>query len=202
MIHLTRTCLYVVVSLALAATCLAQGKRARPSKREPAPKRAPSVAVMVPEGPVGGSPPEVSKIGQATVEFEPHLNLTSVRVEFQEVYRRGEATADFRFDFAFSGREPARQGEVSWWFSSDWEIFRVDAPLAVEADGKRLSFRPEREPNFPDLRMGNMDFATLELLANSKQARLGIGRVKFVLTESQREALRDMLKIFETPKRQ
>ncbi len=200
--HLTRTCLYVVVSLALAATCLAQGKRTRSPKREQLPKRLPSVAVLVPEGSVEGSPAEFSKLGQATIEFDPYWNLTVVRVKLQEVYRRGEATADLGFDFDFKGREPARPGEVNWWFESEWDIFRGNAPLAVEADGKRFSLRLDREASSAGLRMGSMDFATLELLANGKQARLGMGRVTFVLTESQREALRDMLKIFETPGKQ
>lgn len=183
---------------ALAATCMAQGGRTRPAKREPAPKRQPGVSVIVPEGRVEGSPPEFSKIGQATVEFNSRLNLTTVTVMLQGVYRRREATANLEFDVMFKGREPARPDEVHWMFWSDWDIFRGDAPLVVEADGKRFSFKPEREASDGGLRMGSMDLATFELLANSKQARLGISRVAFVLTEGQRAALRDMLKIFET----
>lgn len=197
--RLNRTCLHFIVSSALAATCVAQGGRTQPPKREPAPRRLPGVSVIVPEGRVEGAPPEFSKIGQATVEFNPRLNLTTVTVMLQDVYRRREATANLEFDVMFKGREPVRQDEVHWMFWSDWDIFRGDAPLMVEADGKRFSFKPEREASDGGLRMGSMDLATFELLVKSRQARLGIGRVTFLLTEGQREALRDMLKIFGTP---
>ncbi|HEX6185463.1 MAG TPA: hypothetical protein VFZ44_16370 [Pyrinomonadaceae bacterium] len=145
------------------------------------------------------NPSETRKVGQAAVTYTPNLNHTSVGVMMEEVYRRGEVTTNLEFSFGFEGREPARPKQVSWAFLADWNLFRSGAPLVVEVDGRRFSFRPERDMSMPGQHVGQMDFATFERVANSKRARLSVGRVAFILSESQREALRDMLKALETP---
>ena len=198
MINLVRTCLYIVASLTLAATCAAQGRRTRPANREQAPTRVERSIVIGPETRVVENRSETSKLGQATVSYDPDLKSTSISVMLQEVYRRGEVTANLEFSFGFKGREPVKEGEVHWAFISDWDIFRSGAPLTVTADGRRHSFKVERDFSLAGQHVGRMDFASFRRLANSKQARLSVGRVSFVLTESQREALRDMLKVFET----
>ena len=194
---LVRICLHVIASATLAANCLAQEQRTRQAKPEPPPFIV--IAPGVPVSRVEVKPPETRNLGQAVVTYTPLKNHTTVGVTLQDVYRRGEVTTKLLFSFAFKGREPVKENEVYWGFISRWDIFRSGAPLTVVADGRRYSFKVERDKSVGGLHVGRMDFASFERLAHSKSARLSVGRVAFDLTEGQREALRDMLKVFEKP---
>lgn len=197
---LTGACLQIATSLALAATCMAQGRGTRPAKREPPPKRVKQVVVIAPpENP----PPETREVGRAIVTYSPRSNKTSVLVSLRKVYRRGNVSADLEFSTGFDGRELVRQGplqgKVQWSFVSEWDIFESGVPLHVTADGERYSFEALGDFNLPGMYVGSMDFASFERIANSKSARLSVGRIAFDLTEAQHVAMRDMLKVFETP---
>jgi hypothetical protein len=126
------------------------------------------------------------------------------------VYRRGQVSTDLVFGTGFEGREFVRQGaepgqskgELRWVFRSQWDIFKRGVPLIVTVDGERYSFEAWRDDSYiPGMHAGSMDFASFERIANSKSARWSVGRVAFDLTEAQREAMRDLLRIFETPEK-
>lgn len=199
--NFTRICLHVVASAALAATCAAQGKRTRPARRERPPKRVQQVAVILPNV---GKPPETREVGRATLIYYPGQDDTFVFVTLPGIYRQGEVSADLQFAASFKGREFEKQeevhGNVEWKFISEWDIFREGTPLTVTADGERYSFKFQRGASIPGVHAGAMDFASFRRIANSKSARLGVGRVAFDLTGEQREAMRDLLSVFETTK--
>ncbi|MDT5270693.1 MAG: hypothetical protein QOH49_2879 [Acidobacteriota bacterium] len=196
--NFTRICLHVVASAALAATCLAQGSRSRPSKRERPPKRVPPVVVIVPKGSDVGHSTETSRVGQAVITYIPHANFTLVDIARGEVYRQGKVSAQLGFSVEFKGRELKKPGEVRWTFLSEWDIFKSGAPLTVTADEKLYSFKVRRDMSYAGVHDGLMDFASFGLIANSQSARLSVGRVAFDLTEEQRETMRDLLNVFET----
>jgi hypothetical protein len=197
--NFTRTCLYVVASAALAATCLAQGKRTRPAKREPPPRRVTQAVVIAPTMP---NPPEIREVGRATLTYFPGQDFTSVSVTLPGAYRQGKVSADLIFNAAFKGREFAKveetRGEVEWIFTSGWDIFTDATRLTVTVDGAPRSFEVQRDLSRPDIRVGKMDSAAFKRIANSKSARLSLGRVAFDLTGEQRGTMRDLLNVFET----
>jgi hypothetical protein len=197
--NFTRICLHVVASAALAATCLAQGKRTQPAKREQPPKRVKQIGVIVPNV---GNPPETREVGRATLTYYPGQDDTFASVRLPAVYRQGKVSVDVEFRANFKGREFEKkaevEGEVRWLFASEWDIFKDSTPLTVTADGERYSFEVQLDFSIPGVRSGAMDFASFKRIVNSKGARLSVGRVAFDLTGEQREAMRDLLNVFET----
>jgi hypothetical protein len=192
--NLRQLSICLAILMAMAATCVAQGDN-RPRQPKPVPPLLMREEVVAIAPVVSIEPGEVSHAGRATVSYYPKTNLTSVEVNLPQVYKLRQATVDLEFNFGFDGRQPSKPSEVHWAFVSDWNVFKEHDSLVVLADGKQFQFAPGLSNGLGGQRIVAMDFASFEQIVNSRSTKVSIGQVAFELNESQREALRDMLRI-------
>lgn len=198
--NLARPVFYLACVLTLAAPNLAQqDKRTRQPRRKspPAPVRE-QVIISGPVAVLEESPREEKQVGKAKIIYEPKSDFTSVVANLPDVYRRGQVTVSLECSSGFKGRAARKPDDAYCSFLSGWGVFKGRERLTVVADGETLSFTPE-PADFGNQRHVRLDFDSFEKIVNGKSVKMRIGQVAFALTESHREALRDMLRAFEAP---
>jgi hypothetical protein len=141
-------------------------------------------------------------VGQARVSYYPDENQTFVSAD-EAVYRKPPVQIWIVYSFNVSGKGVVRPEAVEVSPTTGGElVFKEGSRLVIEADGKRFDFATEQPECHERLCVDTtalVDFATFERIANSKKVKVYADPFTFELSESGRQALRDMLRTIETP---
>ncbi|HJQ32619.1 MAG TPA: hypothetical protein VJ866_10585 [Pyrinomonadaceae bacterium] len=206
--NLTRISLCLTLSLLLAAVCGAQqGRRTkRSNKRGTAPPREGVI--------ISSSPPdvatEVRQVGNATINYYGTKDETMVFVELPQVYEYQQLPLELFCHFNVAGKKVVRPESVLVQLSWDTLTFRIRkgmrlfrrGDISIEADGRRFNFKAEQACDTGwvescDMTLAHMDFASFEQIVNSKRVKVRVEPHTFELSETQLDALRDMLRAIE-----
>jgi hypothetical protein len=198
MLTLTRIFLCLAVSLSLAGACVGQSRsksKSRSRRAKPRTARRQEITVIAPV-----ISEKVRQVGAAQVSYAgPPADDTLVSVNLPEVYREHGQTINWDLGFESHGREVVRPDKVWLSFFSQGGAFKANR-LLLEADGRQFGFDITRVPGAPEaLPQTDIDFPSFEQIANSKSVKGSMGQLKFELTESHLEALRDLLRTIDAP---
>lgn len=206
----TRIVSAFVLLLLVTLTCF--GQKSRGTKRgaskprpRPAPEKEgefPSAVIKMPRELIAsGMPDETRKVGQATVSYFRKQDETNVYVG-GEVYREAPVWIRLSYNFDVKGKEVVRPEVVVVNASSNAAVFDEGVGMIIEADGKRLDFKPEPETCIERKCVNlhaRVDFNTFEQIAKSRSVTIRAARYTFDLNAAGREALGDILRAIESP---
>jgi hypothetical protein len=191
-----RTFLCLAVSLTVAGAHAARDSNSpKPGSQEvkPRPAEEPEEEMVVIAPPKPKSR-KTRQVGQVTVDYYgPQGETVNATVNLPKVYRRRGHTVDFTLLVVADAGEVSKPDSVHVSFNTDGAPFKADR-LVLEADGKEFSFGIP-----PKWQSVDIDFPSFEQIARSKSVKGRLGRLTFELTESHIEALRDLVRAFETP---
>ncbi|MFL6282243.1 MAG: hypothetical protein ACJ74Q_03645 [Pyrinomonadaceae bacterium] len=186
------------MSLSLAGACAGQnsGKSKSGSRKaKPRPEQEPEEISV--EAPVS-EPSEEKEVGEATARyFGPPADSSLAQLYLSEVYKGRGQTIDLDLYFEQHGKGLVRPDKVLVTFVSNGASFKANR-LELEADGQKLGFDiMSSTARFAPLPFTEIDVESFEQLANAKSVKGRLGRLAFELDDSQREALRDLLRTVE-----
>lgn len=189
-VSLVLTC-FLFATLSEPAT--SQSKR---SKRKTPPGPVLTELKVSPSEPLG-------KIGQAVVSYDADSNRTFVGFTFPLLSEPDGDLAELSVGFSVSGKQLTKPDVVRFrlkTYGSPKHILKGHAALEFRAAGKvfKVENVTMQRRSFDDIHeqftSGDMLFAQFEQVAGSDQIEVGSGSLRFVLRDSDREAMRDLLK--------
>ncbi|MBV9926854.1 MAG: hypothetical protein JOZ96_17680 [Acidobacteria bacterium] len=176
----------LLITLA-AAACFGQAKRSRPTP--PVVERA----VVAP------TPDDSVKVGEASISRDPYADRTLVSTSLDLLNER--RALGLGVAFVVAGRQVVRPDVVKFQLSTHAEDFRFRANYGFQfktdsglfALSKVSRRRYSTSIGVNNEMDGELSFDAFEKLANGTGVELHVGPLVFVLSERQRQALRDVL---------
>lgn len=201
MLTLVRMLLCLAASLTAAGVCAGQngsGSKSSSPQAESRPAQGPELTGVVAPRAV---PLTVREVGAAKVSY--YNGYRAAEVTLADLYREQGRAVSLHLLLTRDEGEAAEPEGVQVEFGPAGTPFKAKR-LTVEADGKKFDFKIETGEStakigetFPPF--ADLDFSSFEQIAHGQSVKGRVGRAAFELSESQRQALRDLLRAIETP---
>ena len=186
--------LVCVMTTVLCEPTASQSKRGQ--RQIPVTPRRAELVVTPPEPP--------TKVGQASVSYDIDSNETQVVVSLRLLSQPGNSPVELFSGFLISGKEPIKPVFVHFRLTTHGVpkgIFKGRAAVEFSAGGSVFRLvNPKRERlhslsgGYDQSISGNLPFAQFEQMAGNDQIKGRAGSLLFVLRDTDRDALRDLLK--------